>query len=201
MTRTALLATILALTLSASSNAAILIEDGQAKRTTAKAKIANDGLAMRKVRRVAIGASAAGPLGFAGANLELNFTDRWGVGAGFGGSTNYQAYTFQIKHVLAGEWLLPYMSFGYSKWYTAGTPKGPIRETNPAFLTERFLSPEQKHLGDFSVHLLYPSFGLQYVQLGGAWAGFSVFTEILMLVDVEDFEAVPTGTLGMLYYF
>jgi hypothetical protein len=185
-----------------SLRAAILIEDGKPKRTSIESsRIAPDGLSMRKIRRAGIGASAAGPLGALGVNLELNFTDRWGMGAGFGGSTNYQAYTFQVKHVLAGEWLLPYLSFGYSRWYTTGKSRGSIRETSPIFLGERFLSDREKMLGEFSTHLIYPSFGLQYVQLSGSWAGFSIFTELVMLIEVEDLEAVPTGTLGMLYYF
>ncbi|MEQ1875006.1 MAG: hypothetical protein ABL958_00075 [Bdellovibrionia bacterium] len=183
--------------------AAILIEDGKATQTTKQKtyRTHSDGLSMRKVRRAGIGASANGPLGFMGANLELNFTDRWGFGGGFGGSSNYQAFTFQIKHVLAGEWLLPYLSLGYSKWYTAGSPKGPIRETTPAFLAQRFMSDREKDTGDFAVHFLYPSFGLQYVQLTGPWAGFSVFADMVLLVEIEDFESVATGTLGMMYYF
>jgi hypothetical protein len=203
MERFLLLAVSIFFVTAVQSQAAILIEDGKA-RQTAKQQVGrthSDGLSMRKVRRAGIGASASGALGFMGANLELNFTDRWGFGAGFGGSSNYQAYTFQIKHVLAGEWLLPYLSFGYAKWYTAGSPKGPIRETNPAFLSQKFMSDIEKDRGDFAVHLIYPGFGLQYVQLTGPWAGYSIYADVLLLVEVEDFESVPTGTLGMMYYF
>jgi hypothetical protein len=183
-------------------SAAILIEDGKARRTSTTTREADDGLALRSIRRVGIGATAAGPLGFLGVNMELNFTPRWGFGAGFGGSFGeYQAYTFQVKHVLAGEWLLPYMSFGYAKWYTTGPAKGRIGALNPSFLSDRFLSEGQKAAGDFAVHLIYPSFGLQYVQLSGPWAGTSVYAEVVVLIDVDGLETVPTGTLGALYYF
>jgi hypothetical protein len=186
--------------LSIPTSAAILIEDGKPKEVKTS-RVANDGIEMRALRRVGIGLTGAGPLGVAGANLELNFTPRWGVGAGFGGGGLYQAYTFQVKKVLAGEWLLPYMSFGYARWYTARHPEGPIVDTNPEFLADRFLSDRQKSEGEFAVNLIYPSFGLQYMQLSGDYAGLSVFAEIVVLLEVEDFQAVPTGTVGMFYYF
>lgn len=186
---------------SVSSPAAIFVRGGQRQNVgESNTKSSSDGYSMRKIRRVGIGASGAGPLGMLGANLELNFTPKWGLMAGYGTGMTYQSYTFQVKRVLAGEYLLPYLAGGVSRWYTASEGRGKIENIQPAFL-ERFMSADEKSKGEFSEILLYPAFGLQYVQLDGAWAGYSMFVEILLLVDIEDFETAPTGTVGFLYYF
>lgn len=183
----------------------ILIRDGKRNTTSDETSIrsgsSTDGLSMRKDRRVAIGFSAAGPLGVLGANLELNFNPRWGIMGGYGTGFTYQTWMFQVKRVLAGEYLLPYLAGGVARWYTTTPSNGPVtRDAQPAYL-EKFLNNREKETGEFSQLLIYPAFGLQYMQLNGDYAGLSVFAEVVMLLDIGDFEAALTATVGMLYYF
>jgi len=193
---------MLALTFSLASHAAILVRDGSRVGSSSRAQSSSDGLELRKKRRVAVGTSVAGPLGVVGLNLELNFNPRWSVMAGYGTGFEYQSYNFQFKRVLAGEYLLPYMSAGLARWYTAQPGNRPVNsELQPSFLYERFISQYEKDTGEFSEILIYPGFGLQYVQLTGDWAGVSIYGELLLLIDVEDLQTAPTATLGLLYYF
>lgn len=164
-------------------------------------KTAEDGQTMRSLRRVGIGLSGAGPLGGAGANIELNFTPSVGILTGFGGGPGYQSFTVQIKHILGGTSLMPYLGGGFARWYSFGVPGRPISDTTPGFLRTKFLSPRQLADGRIAENLLYPNLGLQYLTLAGPYAGSSVYAEILMLVDLDDFVAAPTGTVGYLYYF
>jgi hypothetical protein len=164
-------------------------------------KTAETGNALRKKRRVGVGAQGAGALGLGGVFLELNITERDGFVAGFGGGgPAFQAWTIQYKKVLAGEWLLPYMAGGLARWNNFKAEPG-ITESTPGILTERFMSQSDRERGVINEWILYPAIGLQYVQLEGEWAGFSVFLELDMLIDVQDFVAGPTGALGMSYYF
>src|ERR1017187_7050154 len=139
-------------------------------------KEAEDGLEMRKIRRVGVGLQAAGALGFGGALMEMNFTRRWSFALGIGGGNNFQATEFQAKYVLAGEWLLPYMSFGFSRWFSIKN-NGPIGKTAPSFLADRLLTDQEKASGEFGKNLVYPGLGLQIIQLKGDWAGASVYAE------------------------
>lgn len=189
---------ITVITTQAHSQRVLIEDDGLA--TVKSPKSATTGNDLRKVRRVGVGVSGAGPLGLGGVHFELNFTPRSGMLLGFGGGPGFQAYTFQYKSILAGEWLLPYMSAGFSRWMNF-SQKGPIEDTTPGILAERFMSDEDKARGRIDEYLLYPGFGLQYVQLSGRWAGFSIFSEVIVLIDLVDFVAAPTGTLGMSYYF
>lgn len=202
MKTTALFTILCFITISFSqpTKAAILIEDENQASQIAETKTAATGLGMRKTRRVGVGLSAAGPLGIAGATLEINFTSRAGLLSGFGVGDGFQAYSFQFKKVLSGEWLLPFMTVGVARWYNFGKTTS-IEKTNPSFLADRFMSERDKAEGKIDEFLVFPSVGLQYMQLKGPWAGYSVFAEILLMLDLADFVSAPTGTIGLLYYF
>jgi len=172
------------------------------ERATVKlpTKTATSGMDMRKIRRAAVGAQAAGALGMGGVLLELNFTPNWAFNGGFGGGEGFQAYMLQVKYVLTGDWLMPYATFGYANWASVGK-SGPIQKTKPAILAERLLNDDEKADGQFKKHILYPGFGLQFMQLDGDYAGFSMYAEMVMLLDVGNFVAAPTGALGVMYFF
>lgn len=167
----------------------------------ASIKTASDGLSMRSLRRVGLGVSGAGPLGVFGVNLEMNFTSDVGILTGFGGGSDYQAFTVQMKRVLGGTSLMPYVAGGYARWYNFGKAGRIDSETTPGFLQTKFLSEKQKAEGRFSENLIYPALGLQHMTLSGPYAGSSVFAEVLMLIDINDFVVAPTGTVGYMYYF
>lgn len=177
------------------------IELDDRSATVRAPKSADNGNALRKQRRVGVGAQGSGALGLGGVFLELNFTEKDGVLAGFGGgSPGFQAWTFQYRRVLAGEWLLPYMGFGLARWNNF-EPEPGIKDSTPGILTERLMSQSDRERGVVNEWLLYPAIGLQYVQLEGEWAGFSIFVELDVLMDIQDFVAAPTGALGLSYYF
>lgn len=172
-------------------------------RTTAVStqKTAESGNALRKKRRVGVGMQGAGALGLGGVLVELNLTERDGFLAGFGGGgPSFQAWNIQYKKVLTGEWLLPYMAGGLARWRNFDASPG-IKDSTPGILSERFMSQSDREKGVIDEWFLYPAVGLQYVQLDGEWAGFSVFIELDVLLDIQDFVAGPTGAMGLSYYF
>jgi len=163
-------------------------------------KEGENGADLRKLRRVGLGLQAAGALGLGGAILDLNFTPQWTFSGGFGGGEGFQALELQGKYVLAGDWLMPYMSFGYARWSSINKSTY-IQKTSPAILGEKLLSDSERTAGEYQKNLFYPGVGLQFSQLKGEWAGTSVYAEFLVLVDIGEFVAAPTGALGVLYYF
>lgn len=169
-------------------------------RSRTAVKEAANGVDMRKSRRFGAGLQAAGALGFGGAILDLNFTPQWSFGAGFGGGEGFQAFKLEGRYVLSGDWLMPYFSFGYANWASIGKA-GYIERTNPGYLGEKLLTATEKKEGEYRKHLIYPGFGLQFMQLNGEWAGFSLLAEFTALIDIGGFVAAPTGTISALYYF
>lgn len=182
-----------------SANALIDLTTGRSK-SKYKPKVAADAYSFRNLRRVGVGAQAMGPLGMGGINLEMNFHPQWSIITGFGGGPDYQAFTLQYKMVLSGRSFVPYGTFGFSRWYSI-KDRGNIDDTVPAVLGENLMSKSDKEKGRINEFLVFPSFGIQYLNLGGDWAGFSINAEVNLLFDMLDFEIAPTIGLGSTYYF
>ncbi len=186
------------LVFSSLANAKIRVDEENDNQSSFRAETGRE---LRKTRRVGVGFSAAGALGIGGIDLELNFTHDSGVVIGFGGAApGIQIFEVEYKGVLAGESLLPYFTFGFAHWGNYG-PNNPITDTNPSYLSEKLLSASQRSNGQVQENLIYPGFGLQFVQLSGPLAGHSLYIEADLLLDVGEFVAVPTASVGYLYYF
>lgn len=173
---------------------------GRKKVRTSADRFAAEGLKMRKTRRMAIGAIGGGNLGLGGAKIELNFTPRVGFMAGYGGGKGFQSYSFELKHYVGGDSFLPYAGVGYAHWF-GREREGGFPDSKPSFLVEKFLSDIEKATGEFAVNFVTPSLGIQYVKLEGDYAGLSIIAEVVMMVDVAEFNSAPTAALGVMYYF
>lgn len=165
--------------------------------STLPARTATD---FRSSHRMGLGLQAAGALGIGGLVFEVNLTRAHSFGLGWGGGSGFQSVYAEWRNYFGGEVMMPFFSLGFSKW-TNNEKNGPISETTPQYLSDRLMSDFDKSRGVIDESLLFPSVGLQYVVLSGPWAGASVYAQILMLIDVRDFEAAPTGSVGSIYYF
>lgn len=173
-----------------------VVEPGQSSY-----KFESRGLNFKRERKVGVGLSTAGALGFLGANIEINFTPEDSFMGGFGMGDSYQSYALQYKHSIGGSWFVPYVGGGYARWYTVTDDNGRIEDSSPGFLADKFLSNRELNTGRFDEHLFYPMAGVQYFQLKGKWAGFSLYAQVMMLVDIDDLVSAPTGEFGAFFYF
>lgn len=163
-------------------------------------KISKNGADFKYKRKVGVGFSLAGVQGMAGIDMELNFSPELAFTTSFGISDRFQTFALSVKRSLTGKYFSPYIAGGFARWYTV-TEEGPINDTNPGFLAEKFLSAKEKSEGKFAETILYPAIGIQYLQLDGEWAGSSLFAEVLLLMDIDDLQSAATGALGYKYYF
>ncbi|MEI7973674.1 MAG: hypothetical protein WCH11_04835, partial [Bdellovibrio sp.] len=95
-------------------------------------------LQLRSQRRVGVGLVAAGKVGLLGAIVELNYSPVHAALVGFGGGPGYSSLLFEYKRHFSGRALSPFLTFGYSRWSSAGK-KQEINASTPSFLFSRFL--------------------------------------------------------------
>ncbi len=183
---------------SAFSHAVVEVDKFGATKTTTK--IADSGSEMRTQRRAGVGLVAGGVTAMIGVNLEVNFTEHFGVHGGFGTSDDFQSFFIGAKQIFGGESLMPYASYGYARWFATGRESA-MSNSTPEFFAKKFLSDDERARGIFSENLAFGGFGLQYVQLDGDWAGASVYIEALLLMDIDDIIVLPTLGTGLIYYF
>jgi hypothetical protein len=147
---------------------------------------------------VGAGLSAGGSLGVVGFNVEFNFEDENGVLAGFGRGQGYDTVQLAWKHAFEGDYLAPYTTVGYSRWYNS---RGGSSEHRKSDILDRVLTTKEKNEGRFGTDFVNASVGVQYNQLSGDLAGLSFFGELTAMVEVKRSVLLPNGAVGVLYYF
>ncbi len=155
-------------------------------------------LNMRQNRKFGIGTAVGGNLGLVGFNFELNFEDENGAIAGFGTGPGYNSFQVLWKHAFEGDYIAPYTTVGYSRWYSTSTGADQI---NKSGVLKSAVSESDKTAGRFATNFVTASAGLQYNQLSGEFAGTSFFAELTMLAEVQQSVLIPTGSVGAIYYF
>lgn len=155
-------------------------------------------LKMREDRKVGAGVSVGGTLGLAGFSMELNFEDADGVVAGFGTGPGYNSVQLAWKHAFEGDYLAPYTTVGYSRWYNS---RGRGDDLSKSDILDRVLTTNEKKEGRFGTDFVNASLGLQYNQLSGDFAGISFFGELTAMYEIKRAMLLPNGSVGAIYYF
>ena len=155
-------------------------------------------LKMRESRKVGVGMSVGGQLGVAGVQGEFNFEDENGAVAGFGMGPGYNSIQLAWKHSFEGDYIAPYFTAGYSRWYNS---RGHGDGWSNSGILDRVLTDDEKRSGRFGTNFVNGSFGLQYNQLSGDFAGVSCFAEVVAMYEITRSQLIPSGTFGALYYF
>lgn len=187
--------------ISMSAEAKIYIDNYGRSVSKSYKKIANSSTQMRELRRVGVGLGVSGLYGTTGLGLDLNFTSKSTIQTAFGIGDEYQTFHIQYKQYIGGDSFSPYIGAGYARWYSVGSEPSSYSSSSPKFLSEKFLSAEERLSGEFQVNMIFPSVGVQFLKLSGDWAGTGMFAELVMLIDVEGLVSAPTGGLGVYYYF
>lgn len=167
------------------------------KSSTSTTSYSNN-LKLRENRKMGVGAGVGGALGLAGINFELNIEDADGALAGFGGGDGFNSFQLAWKHAFMGDYLAPYVTAGYSRWYNSSN--GENFEGTSGILG-RVLTNKEKVEGIFAKDFLNAAFGLQYNQLSGPLSGMSVYGELTAMYEVHQGMLLPNGSVGALYYF
>ena len=155
-------------------------------------------LKMRENLRMGAGIAVGGQLGTVGINGEFNFEDENSVIGGFGTGPGYNSFQLAWKHAFDGDYIAPYFTAGYSRWYNS---RGHGDSWKDSSILDRVLTDDEKKTGRFGTDFLNASFGIQYNQLSGTFYGFSCFAEVVGMYEVKRAQLIPSGTVGTIYYF
>lgn len=155
-------------------------------------------LKMREDRKAGVALAVGGALGAVGFNMELNFEEADGVLAGFGFGPGYNSFQVAWKHAFEGDFVAPYTTLGYSRWYNS---RGRSSDFDQSDILDRILTDEEKNEGRFGTDFVNASFGVQYNQLVGDFAGLSFYGEVTAMYEVKRSILLPSGSVGSVYYF
>lgn len=153
-------------------------------------------LKMREARRVGVGTQLGGTSGTLGLHMELNIEDENSALAAFGMGDGFSTFSISWKHQFEGDYLTPYTTVGWSRWYnSSGTAKP------QSYVLDGNLTNEEKSTGRFGIDYIAAGGGVQYNQLEGDFAGASLFAELELLVPPFRSGIVPGASVGATYFF
>lgn len=145
-------------------------------------------------KRFGIGFSAGGPLAVLGIVADVNITPNFSVGMGFGTGLDYNTFMASGRYYLLGEWVSPYVGLAVARWWSDGTNASKV---SPTLLADKFLGAGYDYTKGFSVFLLSPSLGVQFMHP----MGFAISAEVSYLLRLMDMNNGTYAGLSAHWYF
>lgn len=159
----------------------------------------NSNLEMKAMKKIGIGFTAGGMIGMIGINGEVNIEPENSLFLGLGTGKGFNTFNFGYKKNFEGYYMSPYTKVGYSQWYNSSTSNnGSARNSD---ILRRVLSDDEIQNNKFNVSFLAGGAGLEYNQLEGDLSGLNLFGELLVMMDASSFTFLPTGSIGLTYFY
>jgi hypothetical protein len=155
-------------------------------------------LEMKAHKKLGAGLTLGGALGQLGALAEINLDPNRALLIGMGNGPGYGTFTVQGKYNFEALYMSPYVKAGYSKWFSAG--KVPSDATGSDVLRQIYSQADLK-AGRFDANFVLGTFGAEYNQLEGELAGVNFFGEMTLMSELQTARLVPTGSVGIIYFY
>lgn len=159
----------------------------------------NNNLDMKSMKKIGAGLNAGGMAGTIGLNIEINLEPEDTVFFGLGTGKGFNTFNFGYKKNFEGYYMSPYTKVGITRWSSASNAGGGA--SSGSDVLRQVLSNDEIRDNKFYVNFLAGGAGLEYNQLEGNLSGINLFGELLVLADISDFKLVPTGAIGITYFY
>ncbi len=153
---------------------------------------------MKSYKRFGLGLMAGGSTGVLSVNGEINLDLNEALTIGLGMGPGYGSFGVNWKHNFEAMYLSPYTKLGYAKWYSSS--RGSNSATDSEVL-KRVYSENDLRNNRFDVDFIVGSAGLEYNQLEGELSGINLFGEVVMMTELRKVSLIPTGAIGITYYY
>lgn len=159
----------------------------------------DNNLEMKAMKKLGIGLAVGGITGLIGLNGELNVEPENTLFLGLGTGRGFNTFNFGFKRNFEGYYMSPYTKVGFSKWFDSSN--GGSSSARSSDVLRRVLSEEQIRDNDFDVNFLVGGAGLEYNQLEGEMSGINFFGELMVMMDTSSLTFLPTGSIGITYFY
>ncbi len=159
----------------------------------------NDNLDMKSMKKIGTGLAAGGMTGLIGLNIEINFQPEDTLFFGLGSGKGFNTFNIGYKKNFEGYYMSPYTKVGINRWSSSSNSSSGSASSSD--ILRQVLSDNEIRDNNFYVNFLAGGAGLEYNQLEGNLSGINLFGELLLLADISDFKLVPTGSIGITYFY
>lgn len=152
---------------------------------------------LRAHRKIGAGIGVLGIFAGFGGVADINFEASNAAQVGFGSAPGYNTFFAAWKHSFQANYVAPYTSLGYSRWYSSKSSD----LNDKSYVLNQVLGQNELSQGQIGVDFLMMNVGLQYQELSGSWIASSLFFELNGLISTHNGKFIPSASLGTLYYF
>lgn len=153
---------------------------------------------LKSFKKFGFGLAMGGITGTLGLNVEANVQPSDALAIGIGGGAGYNAMSAAWKHNFESQYLSLYTKVGYSKWFNTQSTAAVAKQSD---VLNRVLSQSEISQNRFNVDFLVGGAGFEYNQLEGELSGVNLFAELMALTELDRLEVVPTGSVGITYFY
>jgi hypothetical protein len=155
-------------------------------------------LELKQHKKLGFGVSLGGSTGQLGINGELNLDPENALVIGLGTGPSYGSFSLSYKNNIEAKYLSPYAKFGYSKWFKASNNSTSVQTSD---VLKSIYSDKDLKAGNFDADFFVAGFGAEYNQLEGPLSGVNFYGEIVLLTEMKSAKLVPTGAVGLTYFY
>lgn len=153
---------------------------------------------MKSFKKFGFGLTMGGITGTLGFNIEANVQPADALALGLGGGSGFNAISAAWKHSFQSNYLSLYTKVGYSKWFNTQSASAVAKQSD---VLSRVLSQSEITQNRFNVDFLVGGTGFEYNQLEGELSGVNLFAELMALTELGRLEVIPTGAVGITYFY
>ncbi len=168
-------------------------------------KFDNDGvefyhsnLDLKRHKKIGLGVSVGGANGALGLNSELNLDAENALVIGLGAGPNYGSFNLLYKRNFESNYLSSYYKVGYAKWFSATSNTSSAGSSD---VLRQIFSEKDLKSGKFDTDFLITSFGAEYNQLEGELSGVNFYGELVMMTEIKSAKMIPSGAVGLIYFY
>ena len=151
---------------------------------------------MKSFKKLGLGLMLGGATGVLGLNAEFNLDANEALAIGLGAGPSYGTFSVAWKHNFDAQYLAPYTKLGYAKWFSSAG-----NSATDSDVLKRVFSDNELRSGRFGADFLIGGMGIEYNQLEGDLAGVNFFGELMMMAEITKSTLIPTGAVGIIYYY
>jgi hypothetical protein len=161
-------------------------------------EIYGSNLDMKSHKKIGIGVATGGMTGGFGINAEFNLATQDTLYVGMGRGESYNSFHLGWKYNFESEYLSLYTKVGYGKWFN-NAADGNTATSND--ILKRVLTESEIRQNKFSTDFVAAGAGAEYNQIEGELAGLNFYGEILLMSEINRSIYLPTGSVGVIYFY
>ncbi|MEQ1722633.1 MAG: hypothetical protein ABL930_05620 [Pseudobdellovibrio sp.] len=155
-------------------------------------------LELKKHKKFGVGLSLGGSSGQLGLSGELNLDPENALVIGLGTGPSYGTFNLLYKYNYEAKYISPYAKFGYSKWFKASNNSTSAQTSD---VLKSIYSDKDLKAGNFDADFFVSGLGAEYNQLEGQLSGVNFYGEVVLLTEIKSAKMVPTGAVGLIYFY